>query len=83
MGWVVATKITREVLESYLHCKTKAHLKLAGQQGIRSDYEALLAETRKEVRRQAIDKIFAPHVESEVARNISLTPPPCGKDHHL
>src|SRR5271165_1801060 len=73
MGWVVATKITREVLESYLHCKTKAHLKLAGQQGIRSDYEALLAETRQEVRRQAIDKIFAPHVESEVARNISLS----------
>ena len=73
MGWVVTTKITREVLESYLHCKTKAHLKLAGQQGIRSDYEALLAETRQEVRRQAIDKIFAPHVESEVARNISLS----------
>ena len=68
MGWVVTTKITREVLESYLHCKTKAHLKLAGQQGIRSDYEALLAETRQEVRRQAIGKIFAPHPESEVAR---------------
>jgi hypothetical protein len=64
MGWVVATKITREVLESYLHCKTKAYLKLAGQQGIRSDYEALLAETRQEVRKTAIDKMLARHAES-------------------
>ena len=39
----MATKITREVLESYLYCKTKAHLKLAGQQGSMSDYEAMLA----------------------------------------
>ena len=67
------TKITREVLEAYVNCKTKAHLKLAGQQGIRSDYEALLAETRKEVRRQAIDKMLARYAESEVARDISLT----------
>ena len=43
-GWVMGKKITRQVLESYLNCKTKAHLKLAGQQGIKSDYEGLLAE---------------------------------------
>src|SRR5271157_3815131 len=69
----MATKINRQILEAYLNCKTKAHLKLAGQQGIRSDYEALLISTRQEVRQQAIDKIFAPHVESEVARDISLS----------
>ncbi len=34
----MATKITRQILEAYLNCKTKAHLKLAGQQGIVSDY---------------------------------------------
>ena len=28
----MATKITSEVLESYLHCKFKGHLKLAGQE---------------------------------------------------
>jgi len=33
----MATKIARDVLEGYLHCKTKAHLKLAGQQGSKSD----------------------------------------------
>ena len=69
----MATKITREVLESYLNCKTKAHLKLTGQQGIRSDYEGLLISTRQEVRQQAIGKILAKHPEAEVARDIPLT----------
>jgi predicted RecB family nuclease len=66
-------KISREVLESYVHCKTKAHLKLAGQQGIVSDYEALLLARRQEVRQQAVAKILAKHSEAEVARGIPLT----------
>jgi predicted RecB family nuclease len=69
----MGSRITREVLESYLHCKTKAHLKLAGQQGIVSDYEALLLARRQEVRQQAIGKILARHQEGGVAREISLT----------
>src|SRR5262245_15720629 len=68
----MSAKITREVLEAYLHCKTKAHLKLAGQQGKVSDYEALLVARRHEVRHQAIDKILAKHPENEVARDIPL-----------
>jgi predicted RecB family nuclease len=66
-------KITREVLESYLHCKTKAHLKLAGQQGTVSDYEVLLLARRQEVRQQAVAKILAKYPEAEVARGIPLT----------
>ena len=34
-------KITNEVLEGYLNCKTKGHLKLAGETGTKSDYEAM------------------------------------------
>ena len=67
----MATKITREILEAYLHCKTKAHLKLAGQQGSVSDYEALLAANRQEVRQQAIGKILAKHPEAVVSRKNS------------
>ena len=69
----MSIKITREVLESYLHCKTKAHLKLAGQQGIVSDYQELLLARRREVRQQAIAMILAKHPEAEVARDIPLT----------
>jgi hypothetical protein len=37
-GGSMATKITRDIIESYLNCKYKGHLKLAGQQGTQSDY---------------------------------------------
>jgi predicted RecB family nuclease len=69
----MATKITREILEAYLNCKFKSHLKLAGQQGIRTDYEGLLDETRQKVRTTAIDKILAKYSQNNVARDIILT----------
>src|SRR5271165_6018435 len=34
--------ISREVLEGYLNCKYKGHLKLKGEQGTKSDYEAMI-----------------------------------------
>ena len=69
----MATKITREILEAYLNCKTKAHLRLAGYQGNVSDYQALLISTRQEVWQQAIDSILAKNPQGEVARNLILT----------
>src|SRR3954447_22857701 len=69
----MAMKITSDVLEGYLHCKFKGHLKLAGELGTRSDYEGLLVERRDEVRLRAIDEIVARHEEAELARNIPLT----------
>jgi predicted RecB family nuclease len=69
----MAAKITCDVLEGYLNCRYKGHLKLAGERGMRSDYEALLAERRAEVRLRAIDKILARHGEDQVARNVPLT----------
>lgn len=69
----MAAKITRDILESYLHCKYKGHLKLTGQQGTKCDYETLLTETRVEVRLAAIDKILARHPGEEILRNVPLT----------
>jgi predicted RecB family nuclease len=69
----MATKITREVLESHLYCKTKAHLKLAGHQGRVSDYEALGIARKADVKQQAIAKILTEHPETEVERDIPLT----------
>jgi hypothetical protein len=34
----IAMKITNEVLEGFLNCKTKGHLKLARETGTKSDY---------------------------------------------
>src|SRR5438270_696185 len=52
----MAGTITRDVLESYLRCPSKAHLKLTGQEGTRSDYEGLLIESRRRVRLAAMDR---------------------------
>jgi predicted RecB family nuclease len=70
----MATRITRDIIESYLSCKYKGHLKLAEQQATRSNYELLLAESRDAVRRRAIDTILARHPEEEVERDVVLTP---------
>src|SRR5207244_10943560 len=72
-GRIMATKSTREMLESYLHCKFKGNLKLAGQEGRQCDFEAMLTKLRAEVRLKAIDTIIARHSEDQVARNIPLT----------
>ena len=66
----MAMKITRDIIESYLNCKYKAHLKLTRQQGTKSDYELLLAELRCEVRIGAIEQIAQHHQGME--RNLSL-----------
>jgi predicted RecB family nuclease len=66
--------INRDIIESYLSCKYKGHLKLAGKRGARSDYELLLAGSREEVRNRATDRILARYAGEEVERDILLTP---------
>jgi predicted RecB family nuclease len=70
----MATKITREIVESYLDCKYKAHLKFTGQQGTISDYELMLKVLRDETRCQVIDKVLTQHRAEEIARDVLLTP---------
>jgi hypothetical protein len=51
------SKITREVIESYLRCPLKASLKLQGESGVRSEYETLItdaAENRARLPSKAI-----------------------------
>ena len=66
-------KITRDILEGYLNCKYKGHLKLTGQIGTKCDYETLLEENRVEAKLAAIEKILARYPGEEIPRNISLT----------
>ena len=72
-GRIVGAKITRDIIEAYIACKTKAHLKLTGQHGIVSDYEGFLLQTRQGVQEQAISKIVEMNPDNEVVRGITLT----------
>jgi predicted RecB family nuclease len=66
-------QITADVLEAFLHCRYKGHLKQAGQTGTRSDYEILAAEQRAAVRQQAIEQVTAGHAVGEVISAVPLT----------
>jgi predicted RecB family nuclease len=70
----MTAKITRDVLEAYLQCRTKGHLKLAGEAGDKSDYEVLMAETRERVRLAATARLRARHQEGEVLQGVAATP---------
>ena len=65
-------KITRDILESYLQCKYKGHLKLAKEQDIKSDYELLLIEFRNQVRVAAADKL-ARNRKGDLAQGLAIT----------
>ena len=67
------SSITREILESYLVCKTKTFLKLNGERGLKSDYEVLSTETRAKVRNRADEKLASKHKHEEVIRGARIT----------
>jgi hypothetical protein len=57
--------ITREILESYLNCQYKGHLKLIGQTGTPSDYEVLMEEIKSESLKSAEVKLAVRYGEGE------------------
>ena len=69
----MAARITSDVLESYLKCHYKAHLKLAGQSGVATDYGRLLVSLRQTVTGNAINKILALSAVGDVVQDIGLT----------
>jgi predicted RecB family nuclease len=69
----MATKITREVIESYLNCKYKGHLKLAGESGTISDYEAMTTAARASSREQALTRLAARFGDGAAGRGVAVT----------
>jgi predicted RecB family nuclease len=71
----MANKITLEIIDAYLTCRYKGHLKLKGQTGSRSDYENLLIDTLDQIRRNATHRLIAnlsaEQVESDVALSMA------------
>src|SRR3954452_15434118 len=69
----MAAKIRRDVLEGYLNCKYKGHLKLAGESGTRSDYEAMTAAARQASRGGDLAKCVARFGEGDACRGAAAT----------
>src|SRR5262245_51771690 len=68
-----AKKVTAEVLDAFLHCKLKARLKEDGEQGTRTDYEALALTRRDAVQQRATQAVLDTHGEAQVARSVAMT----------
>ena len=69
----MATKITRDIIESYLNCKYKGHLKLTGESGTISDYEAMTTAARASSRKQALSSLIVRFVKGVVLRGTAVT----------
>jgi predicted RecB family nuclease len=66
-------KITNEILEAYLNCKTKGHLKLVGKTGTKSDYEAMTEAASQASREVSLAVIVARHGEGNAYRGTAIT----------
>ena len=69
----MATTITRDIIESYLNCKYKGHLKLAGENGTPSDYETMTTAVRASSREQAIARLVACFGGGDAHRGTTVT----------
>lgn len=56
-------QVTRSVLEGYLDCKYLAQLRLAGREGVRSDYEDIVMKLRRERRLAMAEALRGRHGE--------------------
>src|SRR3954452_2059564 len=66
-------KITNEILEAYLNCKTKGHLKLVGETGTKSDYEAMTEAASRASRELSLDGLVARYGEGNAYRGTVIT----------
>jgi hypothetical protein len=67
-------KITNDVMEGYLNCKTKGQLKLAGESGTLSDYEAMTSQARRASLESTLARLVARLGEGDACRGVQVTP---------
>jgi predicted RecB family nuclease len=65
-------KITSEVLEGYLNCKTKGHLKLEGKAGTLSDFEKMTSTASQASRETALAKLLLRFGQGDTSRTIAI-----------
>jgi predicted RecB family nuclease len=69
----MAAAITRDIIDSYLNCKYKGHLKLTGASGTISDYEGITTAARASSREQALTRLVARFGEGNARRGTAVT----------
>jgi predicted RecB family nuclease len=65
-------KITLDILRGYLNCRYLAHLLLRGQDGIKSEYEIVLAELEQAVRLKVMDRLRNQYSDQSLVTGVVL-----------
>ena len=66
------SKITLDVLRGYLNCRYLAHLLLGGHEGIKSEYEIVLAELEQAVRLKVMDRLRSQYPDQSLVTGVVL-----------
>jgi hypothetical protein len=69
----MSSKITQDILESYVFCRSKGYLQWTGEDGKPSDYAMFLTQARDEVRRKAMAKMLAQSHKDQVVQGTLLS----------
>jgi predicted RecB family nuclease len=69
----MANKISRDIIESYLNCKYKGHLKLAGKSGTQSEYETITTAVKLSSWEQAVAGLVARFGDGDAGRGGTVT----------
>jgi hypothetical protein len=77
------SKITYDVLEAQQYCRLKAHRRLRGDIGTKSDFEKIVLDTHQEIRAKAVTKIRRQHGEDELERAFNCQSPSCAEELRL
>jgi hypothetical protein len=72
-------KITLDVLRGHLNCRYLAHLRLSGQEGVKSDYETVLAEVEQAVKLKVMDRLRSQFTDQNLKIGIVLDHSTLGK----
>src|SRR5258706_3639417 len=65
-------KVTVDVLRGYLDCPYLAHLLLSGQEGVKSDYEIVLAELEQAVKFKVTERLRSQHSDQSLLIGVVL-----------
>jgi len=66
-------KISGDILEAFLDCKTKAYCKLQGEQGPKTEYEILCSDMREKICHEMLKKARNSYAEAEASYNMQAT----------
>jgi predicted RecB family nuclease len=69
----MSAKITQDLIESYVFCKSKGYQQWTGECGTPSDYAMFLTQSRDKVRRKAMAKMLAQSQKDQVVQGTLLT----------